>query len=1256
MNTFFLPKNKLLAILLLVVITGFSKKCVAQTDTTFWFAAPEVSENLPSPILDRPIVFSITAYQYPSSVTISQPASGGMPPQTVTIPANSTTAVDVTQWIDQIECKPGDVVLNYGLKISGTAPISAYYEVNSFNGGLNPEFYVLKGSNALGTEFYISSQYFLNNSNLYNPLPYSSFNIVATQDNTTVTITPTNNIVGHSGGVTFTVSLNKGQTYAAIASSELASLHLQGSHVTSDKPIAITLSDDLLSGAPYGGCADLAGDQTVPITSIGTDYVAVQGNLRYPYDKLYIMGTQGGTTVNQDGTYVTTLGAGQSTQLTISNPSTYVQASAPVYAYQLSGDGCEVGSAILPKINCTGSSSVSVSRNTADAFDVMLVIKNGGQSGFLINNVASSLITSAQFSPVPGTGGQYYAAKISLPVATYPLGSLVNISNTLQVFQMGVLQGGGSGGDGYGFFSDFNTFRAKATALPPIVCIGDTLKLQGNAVLSATYSWTGPNGFTSNLQNPFITNVAPINAGQYMLTINVPGCGVYSDTETISVNTNPVVSVSPMLDTLCSGGNVSLTASGGTIYTWSPSASLSSASGTTVVATPPATTTYIVTGTGANGCKDTAASMVTVIPTPVLNITPTNANVCAGSSIFLTASGATTYSWSPAAGLSSTTGPGVSAGPSATTIYTVTGVNGGICSTSVTKTVTVIPVPSAPGVTTPVNYCRNKPAVPLTAIGANLLWYTNPTGGTGTATAPTPSTAANGSTIWYVSQTVNGCESIRSSISVVVATAPLPVVTTPIDVCQYDTVGALSATGTHILWYTAATGGTGTSAAPVPPSSNPGTTNWYATQTIDGCESDRAPVTVLVKAKPTPPVTAPATFCRHNLPIALSATGSALHWYSSAVGGAAITYPPLITANGSLSGTWYVSQVVNGCESDRAVITFAVLPDAHLKIDLVDSANCSKRGVFILSPIGSPPPYTISIDAPGNHVFNAVNAPVRDSLFAGIYTVHFLNSYGCAEDTTLVMPGLKQLVMSLIKDVPPTCYGGNDGSITVMTNGITGTYTYSIAEAGLSDTTGVFGSLSAGTYNIHAQDTTRCSADLAVELSQPDEITINTVTEPNYCHCDGDGDGSITALASGGVKPFRYTWSTGQSGPSIRGLTSGKYLVVATDAHSCRDSVICQVIDSANKLFIPNAFTPNGDGRNDVFRVHYVGNIYTMTISIFNRFGQLVFSGANQSEVWDGTYKGVPVDMGTYFYNIVIRCGANKTGTVSYKGDVTVIR
>ncbi|MGG9972433.1 gliding motility-associated C-terminal domain-containing protein [Ferruginibacter sp. SUN002] len=503
----------------------------AQIDTAFWFAAPDASSAYG---YDRPIFLRITSYQQPCNVTVSQPAGGGLPTQTFYMAANTTQSIDLTTWINSIECAPGNIVQNKGIKVTSDNNIAVYYEVSV--GGPNPEFFAFKGKNGLGNEFYISSQNIMGNSPVISPTPTSSFNIVATEDNTSVTITPTNNIVGHLANIPFTITLNQGQTFAAIATGQSASQHLQGSYVTSTKPIAITVADDLLQGTPYGGpCEDLAGDQIIPVNIIGSEYIAVKSDLNPPYDKLYITATQNATSIKQDGVIVATINKGQTKELTVSNASTYVETSAPAYAYHLSGLGCEAGSALLPKINCTGSSSVSVTRSTNGSLVFTLLIKNGGQNSFLVNGVGG-IITGANFSVVPATGGAWYAGKVTLSASTYPKGSVVTISNTSSIFQLGMFQGDNLG-VGVGYFSDYNTLKAHAFTTTPVVCPGNSINLSADLIASSTYAWTGPNGYTSNVQNPIINNVSVLNSGKYHLTVTVPDCGTYKDSIVVTVLT-----------------------------------------------------------------------------------------------------------------------------------------------------------------------------------------------------------------------------------------------------------------------------------------------------------------------------------------------------------------------------------------------------------------------------------------------------------------------------------------------------------------------------------------------------------------------------------------------------------------------------------------------------------------------------------------------------------------------------------------------
>ncbi|MFO0507874.1 MAG: hypothetical protein ACK5YS_03275, partial [bacterium] len=162
---------------------------------------------------------------------------------------------------------------------------------------------------------------------------------------------------------------------------------------------------------------------------------------------------------------------------------------------------------------------------------------------------------------------------------------------------------------------------------------------------------------------------------------------------------------------------------------------------------------------------------------------------------------------------------------------------------------TVNPIPAAPSVTG-ITYCQTAVAAPLTAGGSNLLWYAAATGGVGSATAPIPSTATAGVTSFFVSQTLNGCESSRAQLDVTVNALPSPPVVAISTYCVGDTAVPLTAIGTNLLWYSSPIGGVGSSTAPTPSTSTAGVLSFYVSQTISGCEGPRSKLDVEVYDPP----------------------------------------------------------------------------------------------------------------------------------------------------------------------------------------------------------------------------------------------------------------------------------------------------------------------------------------------------------------------------------------------------------------------
>ncbi len=355
------------------------------------------------------------------------------------------------------------------------------------------------------------------------------------------------------------------------------------------------------------------------------------------------------------------------------------------------------------------------------------------------------------------------------------------------------------------------------------VCAGQTLSLSASAIPGATYYWTGPNGFSSTQQNPTVTTAATsAMAGVYSVYTTANGCtSPTPGTTTVVVNSIPATPTAGNNGPVCVGNTLSLTASTvtGATYLWTGANSYTSTQQNPTVSTSATSAmggVYNVTAT-VNGCASVAGTTTVEIN----KITASNNGpVCVGNTLSLSVTTITgaTYAWTGQNSFTSTQqNPTVSASATSAMagVYSVTSTANGCASAASVTIVTINSIVAAPTVTSPVTYCQNATASPLSANGSSLLWYTTSTGSTGSSTAPTPITSIAGTTTYYVSQTVS-CESSRANINVIVN--PLPAtagtITGTATVCQGQnfvtyTVPIITNATTYV--WTLPTGATGTS-------------------------------------------------------------------------------------------------------------------------------------------------------------------------------------------------------------------------------------------------------------------------------------------------------------------------------------------------------------------------------------------------------------------------------------------------------------
>ena len=308
-------------------------------------------------------------------------------------------------------------------------------------------------------------------------------------------------------------------------------------------------------------------------------------------------------------------------------------------------------------------------------------------------------------------------------------------------------------------------------------------------------------------------------------------------------------------------------------------------------------------------------------------------------------------------------------------------------------------------------------------------------------------------------------------------------------------------------------------------------------------------------------------------------------------------------------------------------------------------------GVIQLSAIGGVPPYQYSND---NILFGNDNSFI--DIPAGTFSFYVSDANGCKHDTSITFEGLPPIIIEGTTIWPTSCYGTADGSFTVHALGGVQPLSYQL-NTELAGTDITFSALSSSMYMMTVIDDSGCRKSTEVFVPQPDTISLNPTVKPTDC----EGlmmTGAIALDVKGGTPPYSYEWSVpNETGATISSLAKGQYNVLVTDSNGCNNfGEMIVGFDNCCQPFIPNAFTPNGDGRNDVFRILYRGDMELIELSIYNRFGQQVFTTKDPMQSWNGYWKGKLADVGTYFYYTRFICGDKGDQKVTLKGDLTLLR
>lgn len=576
-----------------------------------------------------------------------------------------------------------------------------------------------------------------------------------------------------------------------------------------------------------------------------------------------------------------------------------------------------------------------------------------------------------------------------------------------------------------------------------------------------------------------------------------------------------------------------------------------------------------------NGCSTTVYSNVvciTINPSPVITITPSSPSICIGSSVTLTASGATTYLWSPGTGLSATTGSTVTANPTSSTTYTITGTDANGCTNSGSVLVTVYAVP-------PVNAGTDQAvcsgtSVTLSGSGASTyIWDNSITNGT-------PFVPVTTTTYTVTGTDVNGC---TNTDQVIVTLNALPNVSAGVDqtVCIGTSVTLNGSGANSYIWNNSVTDGV----AFIPLAS----TIYTVTGTdVNGCTSiDQA--TVIVNTLPNVTVTGTSPICNGQSSV-LNASGAATYiWNNSLPPGNSNTVSPLATTVYNVTGT-----DANTCTNTaQFTVNVTPMPVANAGADF---AVCQLSAVMNATPSVGNGTWTIA--SGGNGSFAPNNATATFTVGnSGIYNLVWTeNNNGCIDADTVVVQLTQPPTSEFTLDSIP-CYG--NASIATYTGNGNGlcNFTWTWGGANAVPGSGI------GPHSATWSSTGTQTVGLIVSLNNcPSPQTLVTVTNPTplssaITHtdilCNGQQNGTVTVSATGGTGSYSYLWNYISNQPALINVIAGIYTVTVSDANNCTTVNGANVIEPAKFII---GVTPSQDiclGQSASLNISASGGVQT---------------------------------------------------------------
>jgi gliding motility-associated-like protein len=812
------------------------------------------------------------------------------------------------------------------------------------------------------------------------------------------------------------------------------------------------------------------------------------------------------------------------------------------------------------------------------------------------------------------------------------------------------------------------------------ICEGNDLNLTADG--GTSYSWTGPGSYTSGVQNPTITNATSAHSGDYEVTVTDGNSCTNTATVTVSVLPPPTALITGNNE-ICAGESTTLTASGGGTYSWSTTETTED-----IIVSPTQDSTFwVIVSVGT--CTDSTGISVTVKEAPEPNASA-NTPLCEGDTLFLTSSGGGNYAWA---------GPSFNGTQQNDTISNVTAANAGTYTVTVTGSnncfatadveVVINPLPTVTASNTgPV--CEGG-TIDINATGGTTFIWNGPnsfSGNDATHNINNISPADTG-TYTVVVTDANNCSASASTLVEIYA-APDVQFAGNLIICTGESTTITASGGTSFSWNT----GDNTADISVSPTND----TYYVVIVTDGnnCSATDS-VLVTVLPPPTAQISGGPSVCigssvtltasggndflwstgEITASISVSPTADSLFWVIVSSGNCIdstainITVNPLpnaqitgedticsgesltLTASGGMNPIWNSGQ-------NTSVITVNPITDSSFTVTVTNINGCSNSATHNVN-VNPLPNVQItgntvicqgdstSLTATGANSYVWSTGPTSSSITVNpssptSYTVTGTDANGCSASTQATVNVLPPPQI-IISDPSNVCMGE---TIILVASGA-GNYTWSNGETADSIMVTIISDTTFSVIGFYGN----CSDSASISLTPTPLPVITISNDTTILHGN-----SVTLVASGGTS---YSWepSFGLScttcpNPIASPEDTTTYCVTVTQ-NGCSDTACVTVrIDfTCGDVFVPTAFSPNGDGNNDCLQVY--GNcVEDMVFQVYSRWGELVFETSNPDDCWDGTHRGKEMNTAVFVYILtaVLRDGQ----TVQLKGNVSLIK